>query len=100
MYEYPPPHPPSSGVAPLMVENLVCWDSLHDPERLDTEKMWNFQCGMAMQQGSMGFSRFNILLAQQEEGTTGALAGSSGLLRQQLQGIAADCVISLLKFVF
>lgn len=48
----------------------------------------------------MEFSHFNSLLAQQEKSMTGGFAGNSGLLRRQFQGIAADCVISLQKFVF
>lgn len=49
--------------------------------------------------GSEGFSCISSHLEQQEESTVGALAGSSALLRQQLQGTAADGVISPLKFV-
>lgn len=84
------------------VENSVSWESLRDSGRLGAEGMLSLKlCGVvALQLGSEGFSWLSSHLAQQEEGTMRALAGSSGLLRQQLQGTAADGAISPLKFVF
>lgn len=90
--------PLHSSVAALMVGNPVFWDSLHDPGRLGAEKVLSLELLLCL--GWDGFSCLSSDLAQQEESTMGALAGSSGLLRQQLRGTAADGAISPLKFVF
>lgn len=96
--EWKPPYSPLLLL--YWVGCSVCWDSLRDAERLDTEKMWRLSHGMNLRQGSMEFDHSSSLLAH-EESMTGGLAGNSGLLRQQFQDTAANCVISLyVKFVF
>lgn len=90
--------PLHSGVAALMVGNPVFWDSLHDPGRLGAERVLSLELLLCL--GWDGFSCLSSDLAQQEESTMGALAGSSGLLRQQLRGTAADGAISPLKLCF